>query len=197
MTVNSFFGSAAKYLDYGGGYGMLVRMLRDVGLNFYRYDRYCANLFAKGFDVEDAGPGDWGAVTAFEVFEHLPDPIASIDEMLGFSRNILFSTELLPENVKSVEEWWYFAPKHGQHVALYTRRALQSIAMRFRLHFYTDGVSFHLLTERAINEQLFWFLSRGKVADILKSPLRRYRGRKSYLPADAERLESLTARIPC
>ncbi len=28
----------AKFVDYGGGYGLFVRLLRDVGYDFYRVD---------------------------------------------------------------------------------------------------------------------------------------------------------------
>src|SRR5688572_15218026 len=56
LLILAFFNDRGKFLDYGGGYGMFVRLMRDAGLNFYLYDQYCENLFAKGFDVE--GPGD-------------------------------------------------------------------------------------------------------------------------------------------
>ena len=36
-----------KFLDYGGGYGIFVRLMRDRGFDFYRYDKHCSNLFAK------------------------------------------------------------------------------------------------------------------------------------------------------
>ena len=32
-------GSKGKYLDVGGGHGLLTRMLRDLGLDFYWSDR--------------------------------------------------------------------------------------------------------------------------------------------------------------
>ena len=42
-----------KFLDYGGGYGILVRLMRDVGYDFYWFDKYSQNIFAKGFECKD------------------------------------------------------------------------------------------------------------------------------------------------
>ena len=47
-----FFKSNGSIVDYGGGYGLLVRLMRNSGFDFYRYDPYCANFFAKGFEVD-------------------------------------------------------------------------------------------------------------------------------------------------
>src|SRR5436309_15018204 len=36
--VLSFFDAHAKFVDYGAGYGIFVRRMRDIGLDFYYYD---------------------------------------------------------------------------------------------------------------------------------------------------------------
>ena len=36
-------------VDYAGGYGILVRLLRDRGINALWSDPYCENLLARGF----------------------------------------------------------------------------------------------------------------------------------------------------
>ena len=43
------YGSGFTVLDYAGGYGILVRLLRDLGINAYWDDKFCANILAKGF----------------------------------------------------------------------------------------------------------------------------------------------------
>jgi len=43
------FDHKAPYLDVAGGYGMLVRLMRDIGFDFYWSDKYCRNLFAECF----------------------------------------------------------------------------------------------------------------------------------------------------
>lgn len=82
---------AKTFLDYGGGYGMLVRMLRDAGLPFEWYDKYCTNLFAKGQEKRQA---HYDVVTAFELFEHLPRPHEEIAALCELGENVLFTTQL-------------------------------------------------------------------------------------------------------
>lgn len=162
VTRNIFFGTiTAKllkrsfdrkgaFLDYGGGYGMFVRLMRDKGFDFYREDKYCTNLFADQFDVMDAGsPKRFELLTAFEVFEHLEDPYRDIERMFSFSDSILFSTELQPQpTFSSVEDWWYFSPEVGQHVAIYSAKALEEIAKKYNCQVYSAQNRLHLLTKK-------------------------------------------------
>ena len=50
--VLSSFDKDARFIDYGAGYGILVRLMRDRGFDFYWHDRYCNNLFATHFVAE-------------------------------------------------------------------------------------------------------------------------------------------------
>jgi hypothetical protein len=165
--IQSFFDPEASFVDYGGGYGVLVRLMRDAGFDFYRYDKYCDNLFAKGFEAAPAAPGQYELVTAFEVFEHLAYPLAEIEQMLQFSRNILFSTLLVPSQSPRPGEWWYYGLEHGQHLSLYTPQSLTLIAEKFSLRFYSNGSSLHLLTEKKISTAWFRLVSRYKMAVLL------------------------------
>ncbi|MEA5541942.1 glycosyltransferase [Limnoraphis robusta Tam1] len=148
--ILSNFHPQGKFLDYGCGYGLLVRLMRDSGLDFYGYDKYCQNLFVKGF--EGTVKERYELVTAFEVFEHFVDPIQEIEELLKISRNIFFSTQLLPGHNPQPNEWWYYALNEGQHIAIYTQQSLAEIAKRFDLNLYSDGNSLHLLTEKKLTE---------------------------------------------
>lgn len=146
------FDHNGKYLDYAGGYGLFTRLMRDKGLDFYNTDKYCQNIFAEYFDLKNFAAGaKFELTTSFEVFEHLPNPIPGIQEMLAYSDNLLFTTELQPEYLKSVNDWWYFIPETGQHVALYNQASLKYIADKLGYHFYTDGATLHLFTKRAFN----------------------------------------------
>lgn len=147
------FNPKAKFIDYGGGYGLFVRMMRDEGFDFYRQDLYAQNLFAQYFDVTNL-PHDtqFELLTAFEVFEHLVNPIEEIEKMLGFSNNILFSTEILPENKNEIENWWYIVPDAGQHVSFYTIDSLNYIAKKFNLNFYSNKKGLHLLTKNKMKQ---------------------------------------------
>jgi 2-polyprenyl-3-methyl-5-hydroxy-6-metoxy-1,4-benzoquinol methylase len=88
LIIKLVFNKNLSFLDFGGGYGVFVRLMRDRGFNFYRYDTYCKNMFAVGFD--DQGGSNYELITAFEVFEHLVDPMTDIENMLKKSKNIFF-----------------------------------------------------------------------------------------------------------
>ena len=38
-----FFDKRGKFLDYGGGYGVFVRLMRDIGFDYYWQDKYTKN----------------------------------------------------------------------------------------------------------------------------------------------------------
>ena len=71
--INTAFNSKGRFLDYGGGYGLFVRLMRDAGYDFYRQDKFCNNLFAQQFDIKSFNTINlsFDLLTAFEVFEHL------------------------------------------------------------------------------------------------------------------------------
>lgn len=143
----ALYGRSGKFVDYAGGYGILTRMMRDIGFDFHWHDPHCENLFARGFEYEQ---GSWtpDLITCYEAFEHFVDPAVELEKMLTLSRSILLTTELLPSPVPRPEEWWYYGLDHGQHVSFYSRKTLEHLAERYRLNLYTDGRSFHFLTDR-------------------------------------------------
>ena len=148
--IAEYFDPNKKFIDYGGGYGLFVRLMRDKGFDFYRQDKYCQNLFAQYFDITDLQDNTkkFELLTAFELFEHLEDPIAEVKNMLVFSDSILFSTELQPNNIKDHEDWWYFSPESGQHISFYTKKSLEALAEKLGLTLYTDNRALHLLTKK-------------------------------------------------
>ncbi len=121
-VITLFYNNSAKFVDFGGGYGMMVRLMRDSGFDYYRYDRYCENLFAADFEASKVSDSSYELLTAFEVFEHLLDPIAEIEQMLALSRDIFFSTLLLPDDTPDPKSWWYYGLDHGQHVSFFTKQ---------------------------------------------------------------------------
>jgi hypothetical protein len=167
VLINTFFNTKNSFIDFAGGYGMLVRMMRDFGYSFFRQDKYCENTFSKNFDVTDQKETKFELLTAFEVFEHLENPMHDIDEMLSYSNNILFSTILQPHDQVTPSNWWYISPEIGQHISLFHRITLENIAKHKGLYFYTNGKNIHLFTKRKINSILFKLISNKKVANLI------------------------------
>jgi len=167
VLIATFFDSKGRFLDFAGGYGLFVRIMRDNGQDFRWFDRSCANLFAGGFAADLKDGRRYDLVTAFEVFEHLVDPIAGLDEILRCTGSILCTTDLLPEPAPKPDKWWYYGLEHGQHVSFYTRKSLEVLAEKKRLNFYTNGATVHLLTEKKISAPLFFLLARRKTAHLI------------------------------
>ncbi|MCK4636060.1 MAG: class I SAM-dependent methyltransferase, partial [Candidatus Moranbacteria bacterium] len=148
--IKSNFNYNAKFLDYADGYGLFVRLMRDKGFDFYREDKYCDNIFAQNYDLEDIGKNNkFELVTAFEVFEHLEKPLKEIEQMFKYSDNILFSTELHNnQEFKKSDDWWYFTPETGQHVSFYSKKTLDVIANKFNLKYFSNNNSLHMFGKK-------------------------------------------------
>jgi len=183
------FNSNGKFLDYGGGYGLFVRLMRDEGFNFYRQDTYCKNLFAQYFDAEKAGFYD--LVTVFEVFEHLENPLIDVKKMLQYANSILFSTELQPNiEIKSVNDWWYFSPETGQHISFYTNKSLQCLAEKFNLNLYTNNRDFHLLTNKKLPTN--YLVQHGRVHNLVNRAVNKlFWSKEGLLQHDFEYVKNL------
>jgi hypothetical protein len=183
-VIATWFDASNCFLDYAGGYGLFVRLMRDAGYNFLWHDRYCDNLFAKQFDADLSKDTSFEVVTAFEVLEHIIDPVAEIRSISDYSRNMILSTELIPAHVPRPGSWWYYSLHHGQHISFYSYKTLEVIAQKLSLNLYSDGISFHLLTEREISPALFKIISNMKTAVVMSCLSRR----KSLLNNDAKKL---------
>jgi len=184
LLLSLLFGNAKKFVDYGGGYGLFVRLMRDRGFDFYRFDTYCPNIFAKGFEVGSDAVG-FDLLTAFEVFEHLSDPVGELTTMLSMAPTIVLTTDLIPRlNPPKPHEWWYYATDSGQHVTLYTQEALCHLAKRCNLHLYSAR-NFHVLSRKPIRKWLFSLAFNFNCAGFIRPFIA---GRPSLLPTDFQAL---------
>jgi hypothetical protein len=138
-----------KCLDYGGGYGLFVRLMRDKGYDFYRHDLFCQNIFAKYFNIENIDEsGKFDLLTSFEVFEHLEHPIEEIKKMFTYGDNVFFSTMIIPNKpISKSDDWWYFIPETGQHISFYSIKSLEILSSILNVYFYTNGLNLHLFTK--------------------------------------------------
>lgn len=174
------------YLDYAGGYGTLVRLMRDRGFNFHWTDRYAKNLHARGF--EHVPNKKYDLLTAYEVLEHLPDPLRDFADMVQYSDRILASTLLLPSPTPTPANWWYYALRSGQHISFYSRESLKALASHFGLHLISRG-SFHLFTREKCDRMQKALFSAATIGKL--TPVTTWIGRRPSLkPADLAQLSS-------
>ena len=144
-------------IDYAGGYGLFVRLMRDIGFNTFWQDKYCQNLIAQGFESNKTigRPALLTAFEVFEVFEHLDTPLADINAMFETCDNVLFSTLLIPQPTPQIEDWWYYAAEYGQHIGFFRHATLRYIADKHNKNFYSYGSSIHLFTDKKVSPFIF------------------------------------------
>ncbi|MCG2756445.1 class I SAM-dependent methyltransferase [Candidatus Dependentiae bacterium] len=161
-----FFNKNFQYLDYGGGHGLFVRMMRDIGFDFYWQDLYAKNIFARGFEL-NLKNNKINLITTFECFEHFVDPNKEFENMLQISSNILFSTSLLPNTIPAPDKWLYYALESEQHISFYSLKTLNFIADKYNLNIYSWG-SIHFFTHKKLNRFLLYIIKYYKNDWIFK-----------------------------
>ncbi len=156
-----YFRDARLFVDFGGGYGQFVRMMRDRGFNFFLFDEYAENLYARFFSVtaDELATNKYDLITSFEVFEHLVDPMDTLQQLMNSSDSILFSTELASRvKYQSASDWWYFVPEIGQHISFHTQDSLEYMAQKMGARLYTNGKNLHLITRKQLATNPFDYL---------------------------------------
>lgn len=150
-VFNLIFGKKDhRFLDYGGGYGIFTRLMRDYGFDFRWFDKFCDNLAAKGFEYDADRDKKITAITAFELFEHFENPIEEMEKMLNISHNIVFSTLCYDKKKKYKEkDWWYYTPETGQHISFYSEETLEYMAQKYNLY-YCHMIGLHFFTKNKI-----------------------------------------------
>lgn len=122
-------------VEFGGGDGLLCRLLRDHGLNGFSTDRHARSVYAQGFDTPDFQTPD--LVLAFEVIEHFADPGNELKALFaGRPRAVLVSTDVYWDQGA---DWWYLSPETGQHVFFYSRKALRDFGAGQGYRLVTGG----------------------------------------------------------
>ena len=136
------FGTQGKYLDTAGGYGVFTRLMRDTGFEFEHTDKYCENLFAKHFE---ATRSHYDAITAFEVMEHVTDPVEFMKtDILPHSPKFVIFSTLTYSGPPPSNDWWYYAFDTGQHISFYTKTTLTKIAQALGYSYHSLRGQLHL-----------------------------------------------------
>jgi len=147
----------SSIVDYAGGHGFMVRLLRDVGVDAFWSDPYAKNLVAKGFEYRGKDKKNIQLVTAFEAFEHFTNPLEEMKKIFKIAPNILLSTAIIPSPAPQPLDWWYYGLEHGQHIGFYRLKTLNYLAKKFNLNFISDGISNHFFSKEKYSPH-FWKL---------------------------------------
>lgn len=131
-----------KHLDYGGGSGVLANKLRQENWQSTSYDPFVD----RDTKIEDLGKFD--LITAYEVFEHVPDVhklMANLHTLLAPNGLILFSTLLSDSDIQPNKPltWWYAAPRNG-HISLFSRDSLGMLGHNSGFKFGSFSRGMHL-----------------------------------------------------
>ena len=150
-------------LDFAGGYGVFTRMMRDLGFDFYHYDPKATNLLARGFEVGNLGIKP-EVCTAFEVLEHLVDPIRDLQPLIQYRPTYLItSTEVVQPPL--MKDWWYLAPESGQHVGFFESRTLRRLGKALDYPHAIIGSRYQIFGRKPIPKLSWWTANHfGKAA---------------------------------
>jgi hypothetical protein len=163
-----------KIRDFGGGIGVLARMMRDRGFRMSSHDPLAETVFS----LPPEETADAQVITMVEVLEHLTEPMTSIRELSSQSSLIFISTLAVPKG--GIESnWWYLLPDTGQHIFFPSTDSFELIAKQIGWKYCGNGKNLHVLSADRLNvfqrlvikNQMFsWMLG------YLMYPLLRSRG---------------------
>ena len=130
-----------RHLDYGGGNGKLSQLLREDGWNSETYDPFPSS------DICLTDLGKFNLITAFEVFEHVPDVtvlMQNLTKVMAADCLVLFSTLVSDGNINANTRinWWYASPRNG-HISLYSKQSLMLLGAKYQLSFGSFSDGFH------------------------------------------------------
>lgn len=135
VYLSLVLGIRGKLLDFGGGCGLFCRLLRDIGIDAYVFDKYRENIYAQEF--KGGFPAPYAIVTAFEVFEHFPCPANDIIPLFECEPELL----VVGTNryYQQGPEWYYLIPHTGRHVFFWSKDSHQWVAHKYGYHAFSLG----------------------------------------------------------
>ena len=187
--LSLLFPPHAVFVDTAAGYGLLTRLMRDIGFNFLAHDKFCENIFSKQFV---APPGTRAvAISAFEVLEHLVDPVKFLsDELNAFQSDSLIASTSVFEGAIPGFDWPYYSFESGQHVTLYQPRSLELVARSAGCRYARLGADLHLFARQEIPAWKLALLTTPLLRSGHRAMTRLLRRRQSLTASDYELLRS-------
>ena len=171
-----------RVLDFGGGTGLLCRLLRDVGMDAWVYDPLGGHELSQGFALDHL-EGHFDLVCTFEVLEHQVEPTAALRDLSHLADALIVGTE---PYVGQAEDWWYLMPPVGQHVFFCSPRGFEWAAREIGMH-HLDLGKHHLFTRVPLSagrQQALRLLVRRPARRFVRAGLA-YRGTYEYAERDA------------
>jgi len=141
-----------RLYDLGGGYGILVRLLRDIGIDAYWRDKYSKNLFARGFEFSERNAE---AITAFELWEHYDNPYSEMEDIFKkYNPEILFVSTTLYDGEFPKSDWWYYSFETGQHICFYNQETMNYISKTYNYNLLLLSHDFIIFSKSKLNSEL-------------------------------------------
>jgi len=134
FIVSKLFG-LTNVIDFGGGDGLLCRLLRDYNINCFVNDKFATPAYAQGFTQPDFSEPD--LLLAFEVLEHFAYPHNDLNNIFKLKPKVLLFSTLIYKN--EGKGWWYLTSESGQHIFFYSIEAMRYIAEKYNYEFVISG----------------------------------------------------------
>jgi 2-polyprenyl-3-methyl-5-hydroxy-6-metoxy-1,4-benzoquinol methylase len=141
--------ASGRFLDFGGGAGVLCRLLRDHGFDAFVTDKYAEPVFARAFSIslDECQGGEFALVSAVEVLEHLEDPAREIGRLFALQPDVVVATTQVYQG--QGKDWWYLSAQTGQHVFFYSKRCLEQFAQKYGFY-YLDADWIHVFSAKPL-----------------------------------------------
>jgi SAM-dependent methyltransferase len=116
-------------------------------------------------DLADVPAGSFDAVTAFEVLEHLPDPLPTLRDLRRVLKPdgvMVVSTEIYRPGVHG-PDWHYLSCEAGQHVMFWTREGFRRLAAKLgfaSVGYFPDSKGFCTILSARPADELARLLGR-------------------------------------
>ncbi len=130
-----------EFVDWGAGYGLLSRLMRDQGFDFANHEEFAQPIFYS--PRFEPGEHKVDLIVLSEVALHFDKPLQEFEALTQLSNRIFFTAVVPPTDL--TPNWWYLMPSTGLHVAFYSTESLHALAKRLNMRLTTDGRFFHLL----------------------------------------------------
>ena len=147
-VLTAFLGKAdgASYEDFGGGIGLLARVMRDRGFDFSSSDP----MAEYQLPLPTQSTTTPSLTTMIEVLEHLVDPMVVLAEIMSRCDTIFISTHLIPKSGLD-PSWEYLQPETGQHIFFCTSKTIEVIANQLGVFATSNGKNLHVLHRKPLS----------------------------------------------